>query len=74
MSAFASTFEMSSLATIISLVTYLVLGVYAIFTGILYYHWHAYSSDAKITSVTMITYFATTLPLLAVMIIIALLL
>ena len=44
-----------------------VLGVYAIYTAILYYHWQTYGTDAKVTNLTLILYFVTTLPLLFVM-------
>lgn len=54
-------------ADIVSLLFYLVLGFYAIFTGILYYHWAAYSSDAKVTFATYVAYAAITIPLVLVM-------
>lgn len=54
-------------ADIVSLIFYLVLGFYAIFTGILYYHWSAYSSDPKISFVTYVAYLAITIPLVIVM-------
>ncbi|MCA9359896.1 hypothetical protein H6781_00545 [Candidatus Nomurabacteria bacterium] len=61
-----------SFNTIIRLALYLVLGVYAIFSAIFYYHWSSYGTDAKITTYTLILYFATTIPLLIVMTILAL--
>lgn len=52
---------------IVTLIFYLVVGFYAIFTGILYYHWAAYSSDAKVTLATYVAYAAITIPLMLVM-------
>jgi len=61
----------SNLGIPLSLVTqlgfYFVLGIYAVFTAILYYHWQSYGTDAKVTSLTYIVYLATTVPLLIVM-------
>lgn len=51
----------------ISLVFYLVLGVYAIFSAILYYHWNAYSNNLAVTGLTYITYLAITIPLILIM-------
>jgi hypothetical protein len=56
-----------SLELVIKLTLYVVLGAYSIFTGVLYYHWKEYSTDVKVTGYTLITYFTATLPLLAVM-------
>ena len=41
-----------SLPDFISLVFYLVLGIYAVFTAILYYHWNAYGNSLKVTGLT----------------------
>lgn len=46
---------------------YLLLMFYVVFTAILVYHWREYSVDEKVARITMIFYFSTTLPLLAVM-------
>jgi hypothetical protein len=46
---------------------YLILGAYTIFSGIFYYHWKSYGTDAKVTAYTLIAFFATTIPLLLVM-------
>ncbi|MCA9362024.1 hypothetical protein KC906_01495 [Candidatus Kaiserbacteria bacterium] len=46
---------------------YLVLGAYAIFTAIFYYHWRTYGTDVKVTTYTLVVYFSTTIPLLVVM-------
>lgn len=46
---------------------YLIAGAYVIFSAVLYYHWNAYSSDTRITSITLIAFFASTFPLLLIM-------
>lgn len=53
--------------TLITLSFYFVIGMYAIFSGILYYHWNAYGTDARITTLTLLIFFGTTLPLIVVM-------
>lgn len=50
-----------------TLVFYIVIGIYAIFTAVLYYHWHTYTSDIKMSTATYIAYFAITVPLIIVM-------
>ncbi len=45
---------------------YIVLAFYAIFTGILYYHWNTYTSDVAVATVTYIVYFAITIPLMII--------
>jgi hypothetical protein len=57
--------------TIITGSLYFIIGAYAIFTGVLYYHWKTYGTDAKITNLTLILYFATTIPLVIIMTIMA---
>lgn len=56
-----------SLHTVVMLVLYVTIGIYTIFSSILYYHWKTYGTDTKITAFTLITYFSTTLPLLIIM-------
>ena len=56
-----------SIDTVVKLAFYFVTGVYVIFTAILYYHWDAYATDVKVTKLTLGIYFATTLPLLLAM-------
>lgn len=51
----------------ITLVMYVILGIYVMFTAILYYHWQTYGTDKKISGLTLVLYFATTIPLLIVM-------
>lgn len=55
------------LETILLFIFYLVLGIYAVFSAILYYHWRAYATDAKVTAYTLMTYFGTTVPLFIIM-------
>lgn len=56
-----------SLDTLMSLFFFFVLGSYAIFTAILYYHWQTYATDDKVSAMTLGLYFVTTIPLLMVM-------
>lgn len=58
--------------TIVMLVLYLMLGIYTVFTAILYYHWKEYSTEASVTTYTLTTYFVTTIPLLLIMVVLAL--
>lgn len=51
---------------------YILAAAYIIFTIVMYYHWNEYSVDARVTSITLITYFVTTVPLIATLGIIAL--
>ncbi len=46
---------------------YLVVAAYCIFSGILYYHWNEYGTDARVTKLTLISYFASTIPLFIIM-------
>lgn len=46
---------------------YFIIGAYAIFSAVFYYHWHTYGTDAKITNLTLGLYFGITLPLLIIM-------
>ena len=46
---------------------YFIAGAYIIFTAIFYYHWDSYGSDKKVTTITLIAYFVSTIPLLIVM-------
>jgi len=52
---------------LVMLVFYFIIGIYAIFSAILYYHWKTYGTDIKISGLTLIIYFITTIPLLIVM-------
>lgn len=49
----------------------LALGIYAIFSAILYYHWNSYSTDNTVTKITYVTYLITTTPLLMTMLAVA---
>lgn len=61
------------LSMITQLGLFLVLGMYAVFTAIFYYHWKTYGTDPKITKLTFFLYFSSTIPLLMVMSIMTLL-
>ncbi len=56
-----------SLHDIVLLTFYIVTGLYVIFSAVLYYHWREYATDAKVTAYTLTAYFATTIPLIVVM-------
>jgi hypothetical protein len=56
---------------IIRLIFFCVLGAYAIFSGILYYHWNSYGTDLQVMTTTFLVYFFTTIPLFVIMGIIA---
>ena len=56
-----------SLDTAVNITPLLVLVAYLIYSVILYYHWKSYSSDLKVTGMTLITYFSATVPLLIIM-------
>lgn len=46
---------------------YIILGFYAIFTAVLYYHWSSYADDVKAITITYVAYLSITLPLIIVM-------
>lgn len=50
-----------------SLVFYLVVAFYVIFTGVLYYHWNTYTNNKAVVLITYIIYFSLTIPLLLIM-------
>lgn len=52
---------------VLLLIFYLLVGFYAIFSAILFFHWQAYSMDAKVSGLTLIIYFATSIPLIIIM-------
>jgi hypothetical protein len=52
---------------LLTLVFYITIAAYAIFTVVLYYHWNAYASDKKVTTVTYLVYFVMTIPLVLTM-------
>lgn len=51
-------------ADVVLLAFYFLVGAYAIFTAILYYHWQSYASDVRVEFITLVVYFAITIPLL----------
>ncbi len=44
---------------------YAFLLMYSIFTFIIYYHWQNYATDARMTRLTLASYFIITIPLVA---------
>lgn len=59
--------SLTTVHTVISLFFLVTVGVYALFSFILYYHWNEYSVDHTVSKVTGIAYLLTTIPLLVVM-------
>ena len=51
---------------------YLIAIFYLVYTVILCYHWQEYSVSAKVTKVTLVSYFGLTLPLMLTLTIITL--
>ncbi len=52
------------LETILTLVFYLTVAAYTIFTFIMYYHWNEYSLDNTVTKITLVFYLLSTVPLI----------
>jgi len=55
------------LADIITLLFYIAAIIYIIYSVILYYHWTQYGTNKAVTSLTLIAYGLTTVPLLLIM-------
>jgi len=55
------------LADVIMLLFYITVIIYIIFSVILYYHWTQYGTNKAVTSLTLITYGLTTVPLILIM-------
>lgn len=53
--------------TILTLVFYVTLLLYVVFSTVLYYHFSNYATDATGTKITYALYFTLTLPLIAIM-------
>lgn len=49
---------------IVTLMFYVLIAIYIIFTAMLYYHWQTYATDPRVKFVTLVTYFVITIPLL----------
>jgi len=54
-------------ADIATLAFYIILIFYTIFTGVLYYHFNAYTSDTKVALATYAVYLGITIPLIIIM-------
>jgi hypothetical protein len=52
------------LHSIIILTFYIITGLYATFSIIMYYHWNEYSTDSTMSRLTLFLYLGTTLPVL----------
>lgn len=55
------------LSTILTVIFYILLLVYVIFTTVLYYHWNNYSADKTANTITYGLYFAVTIPLILIL-------
>ena len=65
MSPLAPTIQIGlSLDDLVLLAFYILVGLYALFTAILYYHWQVYSPDVRMNFITFVTYFVITVPLI----------
>ena len=53
-----------SVDNILLLGMYVITGLYTIYTAVFYYHWKTYGTDIKMTGLTLILYFTTTIPLI----------
>lgn len=53
--------------TILQLTFYLLVGIFAIFTAVLYYHWTNYALEKTVSSTTLIAYAICTIPLILIM-------
>ena len=62
--AFSPLFDVS---IALPLIFYVILGGYAIYTGVLFYHWSSYSNNAKVATATAVAYVTITLPLVITM-------
>jgi hypothetical protein len=53
---------------IFNILLYVVLLVYVVFTGVLFYHWFAYSGDKKVSTATYAAYLIITIPMVLTLI------
>jgi membrane-associated HD superfamily phosphohydrolase len=67
-SLYPSGFSVHNAILITLLIVWLIYITYSI---ILYYHWKSYSGNLEVTSMTLITYFSLTIPLLIIMTVLA---
>ena len=63
--------ETLNIAPFLQIGFYLFAIVYAVFSAVLFYHWQSYSMSSTITMQTYLAYALCSLPLLAIMAIIA---
>lgn len=55
------------LTTVTNLTFYVLLGIFAIFTIVMYYHWVSFATDKAVSRITLLAYMIMTLPLLLTM-------
>ena len=58
---------MLPLKSILEVIFYVLVAVYAIYSAVLYYHWQSFSIDLKVSGFTMVLYFAGSIPLVLTM-------
>lgn len=59
--------NLPGLKVILSLSYYVLLGLFALFTAIIYYHWTTYATDKVVSRFTLVAYMMFTLPFLLIM-------
>ena len=60
------------LETLTTLGFYFVIIIYIVFSAILHYHWKEYNIEKTVTKTTLTFYYSTTLPLVLILAILAL--
>lgn len=65
--AFSVLEKLPPLGDIASLLFLVAVGIYIIFSVIIYYHWISYSIENTVSRITLIAYALCTLPLLFIM-------
>lgn len=60
-------FEYIPANSVIEIVFYALIVFYVIFTAILYYHWTTYAANKIVSSVTLLAFLVSTVPLLLIM-------
>lgn len=56
-----------SLKDIVLFIFYVAVGIYALFSAVLFFHWQTYSIDSKVSGLTLLIYFAASIPLILIM-------
>jgi hypothetical protein len=59
--------DLSTIKPALQLTFYVLVGVYAVFSAVLYYHWDTYATVESVSRVTLLAYVICTLPLVGIM-------